>query len=261
LNYNPRVRNVFIALLLANIGYFAWAHWIDRPKAAPVNAALGKLPTLKMIDEVPPEQRGRPKTTQLTPAPAAACLSIGPFPDVSNSAQAAALLRAKGFEPKQRAESGQNSDGYGVFVSLKTQADTDRALETLEHAGIKDALVMPPENADAGRRLSLGLYSERARADRRAQAVRQSGLDAQVLQRKLPTAIYWVDVSPQSGMTTVPLQDLFAEGVSSHIGVQTCPQAVAVASSAAAAPPPVATPGQTATAPGTTAQAGTAKTP
>ena len=107
------------------------------------------------------------------------------------------------------------SDGFWVFIGgMKTQAETDHALATLEHGGIRDALVMP-ETPDAGRRVSLGLYSERARADRRAQAVRQTGLKAEVAERKLPGTLYWVDLAPQSGINTIPLQDLFAEGVSS----------------------------------------------
>ena len=55
-----------------------------------------------------------------------------------------------------------------------SQAETDKALVTLEHNGIKDAIVMP-ETAEAGRRVSLGLYTERARAERRAETVRSTG--------------------------------------------------------------------------------------
>ena len=65
-------------------------------------------------------------------------------------------------------EKGQVAFGYGVYVAgLASQADTYRALVRLERNGIKDALVMP-ESTDAGRRLSLGLYSDRSRAERRA---------------------------------------------------------------------------------------------
>ena len=125
------------------------------------------------------------------------------------------------------------SDGYWVYVGgLKSQADADHALVTLEHGGIKDALMMP-ETPDAGRRLSLGLYSERSRAERRAQSVRQTGLKAEVGERKIPGTLYWVDLAPLPGMSTIPIQDLFAEGVNSRISVQPCP---------AAAPPAPVTP-------------------
>lgn len=244
------MRNACIALLVLNLVYFAWAHWVDVPQPAQVNAAFAKLPRLKLVDELPESQRH----ASAPPPPQAACLSLGPFPDLDNSARAAAILKQKGFDPKQRAEQGQSSDGYWVYVGgLASQAETDKALVTLERNGIKDAIVMP-ETPEAGRRLSLGLYSERARADRRAQTVNQTGLRAEVGERKIPGALYWVDLAPLPGMNTVPLQDLFAQGVSSHIAVQPCPPSAAaappsagsVATAAAAVPaasqPPSATP-------------------
>jgi hypothetical protein len=224
------VRNAFFALLLVNLAYFAWAHWVDVPKPPPVNEAIARLPRLKLQEEAPQSQAPQPNAEKTASNQAAACFSVGPFGDLSNSALAAALLKSRGFDPKQRAEEGQMSDGYWVFIGgMKTQAETDHALATLEHGGIKDALVMP-ETPDAGRRVSLGLYSERARADRRAQAVRQTGLKAEVAERKLPGTLYWVDLAPQSGVNTIPIQDLFAEGVSSRISVQPCPSAAQSAS-------------------------------
>jgi SPOR domain len=249
------VRNALLALLFVNLVYFAWAHWIDVPQPAPVNEAVAKLPALKLVEEVPPAERPQPEAPKAAPVPTA-CLSVGPFGDLDNSAHAAALLKAKGFDPRQRAEPGQLSDSYWVYVQgFKSQADTDRALVTLERAGIKDALVMP-ETAEAGKRLSLGLYSERARAEKRAQAVRVTGLDAQVADHKMPSSLYWVDLTPPPGMNTVPIEDLFAEGVSSRISVQPCPASplpapatapgtVAVAAAApgqGAATPPAAPP-------------------
>jgi hypothetical protein len=238
------VRIAFIALLVVNLVYFAWAHWIDTPRPAPVNEAIARLPQLKLAEELPPDKRPQADTAKkMALTQPTACLSVGPFGDIANSAQAAALLRAKGFDPKQRAEAAQTAAGYWVYVNgLKTQAEADKALTTLEKSGIRDALVMP-ETTDAGRRLSLGLYSERGRADRRAQTVRQAGLNAEVAERKLPGSIYWVDLVPPAGMTTIPLQDLFAEGVRSRIAVQPCPSGASgtpapATGTATAAPPP-----------------------
>jgi hypothetical protein len=204
------------------------------------------LPQLRLAEELSPGDRAQ-LAAQKAPQPEVqACFSVGPFGDVDNSAKAAALLRAKGFDPHQRAESAESSQGYWVFVgNLKSDAEADRALVTLEHGGIKDALVMPA-TADTPRRLSLGLFSERARADRRAQSIRSLGLNAEVAERKVPGTLYWVDLAPLPGMATVPIQDLFAEGVSSRIAVQTCPAVVhlpaaAPATSAQAAPGSAAT--------------------
>ena len=234
------MRHAFFALLFVNLAYFAWAHWVDVPKAPPVNEAIARLPRLKLLDDAPQSQAPQPSAEKTASNQPAACFSVGPFGDLSNSALAAAILRQRGFDPKQRAEEGQMSDGYWVFIGgMKTQAETEHALTTLERGGIKDALVMP-ETPDAGRRVSLGLYSERARADRRAQAVRQTGLKAEVAERKLPGTLYWVDLAPQPGVNTIPIQDLFAEGVSSRIAVQPCPataQSASRSQGSAATPP------------------------
>jgi hypothetical protein len=228
------VRRLFFALLFANVMYFGWALWVTPPPTVPPNETLARLPHMKLVDELPPDQRPDPNAK---PAPTGAlqsCLSIGPFADVNLSAQAAAILKEQGFDPKQRAALREMGQGFWVFIAnLPTEADSDRMLASLEHNGIKDALVMPA-SADAGRRISLGLFTERARAERRAESVRAMGLKAEVAERKLPSTVYWVDLAPQPGMTTVPLQELFAQGVSTKVSVQTCPAASAISAQASA---------------------------
>jgi len=233
--YNHGVRIAFFALLCANLVYFAWAHWVDVPPTAPVSPQSARLPQLKLVEQLPPASRPQANAEKM--ALNQTCLSVGPFDNLDNSAHAAALLRAKGFDSRQRAEEGPMTDGYWVYIGgLKTQADTDHALETLERSGIKDALVMP-ETPEAGRRISLGVYSERARADRRAQAVRPTGLTAEIADRKFPASVYWVDLTPPAGISTVPLQDLFAEGVGSRITVEPCPPPAAIPARAASPVP------------------------
>jgi hypothetical protein len=232
------VRFVFFALLFLNLAYFAWAHWIDAPRPPPVNEAIAHLPQLKMAGELPPAGRPPGHGTQKTALnDTTGCRSVGPFVDPASSAQAAALLKAKGFDPRQRAEQGQVAVGYWVYAGrLASQAEADRALVTLERNGINDALLMP-EAADTGRRLSLGFYSERSRAEHRAQAVRQAGLSAEIVESKLPDTLYWVDLAPPPGMNTVPLQGLFADGVNSRIAVQPCLPATAAPPTTAATGP------------------------
>ena len=235
------MRRVFFALVFLNLAYLAWAYWVTPPPTVPVNEAIERLPRLKLVEELPPSQRPDPNAPK-APDTAQACMSVGPFPDVNNSAQAASLLKERGFDPRQRAAAGEMSDGFWVFVGgMKSEADTDRMLVNLEHNGIKDALVMPA-TATEGRRVSLGLFSERARAERRADTVKALGIKAEVAERKLPGTLYWVDLAPLPGMNTIPLQDLFAQGVSSKIAVQPCPAATVAATPAPSAAPPVAPP-------------------
>jgi hypothetical protein len=73
------------------------------------------------------------------------------------------------------------------------------------------------------------------------------GFKAEVAEHKLPGTVYWVDLAPRPGMTTVPIADLFAEGVGSRIEVQPCPPPPA-ASPAAQPLYPIPVPQQAATA-------------
>ena len=218
------MRTVFFALLFANLAFFAWSRWVDVPRTPAANEQISRLPRLKLVDELPPSAHPT-ASNDTNSAPPGKCLSVGPFADVDNSARAAALLQDKGFDPRQRAEAGEMSAGYWVYIGgMKSESDTDKMLVSLERNGIKDALVMP-ESADSGRRVSLGLFSERTRAEKRAQSVRQMGFKAEVAEHYLPGTVYWVDLTLQPGITTVPIQDLLAQGVSSHIAVQPCPAA------------------------------------
>jgi len=246
------VRNIFLALVALNLVYFAWAHWVDEPRPPPVNEAIAKLPRLKLLSELPPDQQPATNTKTVFNE-TASCLSVGPFGDITNAAKAAGILTSKGFAPRQRAEEGETASGFWVYVGgLKDEVEADRVRVSLEHSGIRDALVMPP-GGDAGRRVSLGLFSDRSHADQRVASVKRMGFKAEVAEHKLPQTIYWIDLAPRPGMTTVPLQDLFAEGVGSRIAVQPCPAPPVLAPATAPAP------GATVTASTAPAPAGTAK--
>jgi len=231
------VRRFFFLLLFSNLAYGAWAALVRPPPTVPVNQAFARLAPLKLVDELPPSERPDPAARKTADTPGQ-CLSVGPFGDVDNSAKAAALLRARGFDPKQRAAEGEMTQSWWVFIGgMKAEGDTDHALVILERNGVKDAIVMPA-TADVGRRVSLGLFTERARAERRAESVRAMGLKAEVAERKLANALYWVDLAPQPGMNTIPLQDLFSQGVSTKVSVQPCPPAAAAALAIPATPGP-----------------------
>lgn len=227
------MRNLFIALLVVNLVYFVWAHWVDEPSMPPVNEALAKLPRLKLLSELPPEQRP-PTATKTVLDDGSSCMSVGPFDDITSAAKAAAILTGKGFAPQLRAE--EAAEGYWVYVGgLKDAAAANKVRISLETKGIKDALVMPP-GGDAGRIISLGFFGDRAQADQRATAVKGLGFAAEVAAHKLPEAVYWIDMAPRPGMA-VPVADLFAGGVGSRIAAQPCLERPLPATTTAAAQP------------------------
>ena len=219
------MRAAFFLLLFVNLAFLAWAEWIDAPQPVPVNAEYAKLPQLKLIDEVAhgrrPSSAAQRKTTlevapdaarapAATPTLAAAtgqCLSVGPFEDAAAATRGASLLHEKGFAPRQRSAEGRVSKGYWVYIGgLKTDHEVQQVLLTLEQAHVDDARVMP-DGGDV-HQVSVGLFSDRERADHRAQAVQKLGLQPEVGERKVPGAVVWMDIDVPSGAAAPSPQDL-----------------------------------------------------
>lgn len=225
------MRVTFFLLLIANLAYLGWAELVDAPQPAPTNAAYAKLPRLKLVNELPADE-GRPSSgnarkTALEVAPEAArCFSIGPFDDQDRAMSSASKLREKGLTPRQRVEKGEISKGFWVFIGgLKTDDDVAKVLRTLEQSHVEDAHVMP--DAGDAHQVSVGLFSERDRADRRAESVQKLGLQPEVAERKLPGTVFWMDVDFPAGTAAPSSQDLAAAAGGgsdgAHLDVTPCP--------------------------------------
>ena len=222
------MRVAFFALLLANLLYMGWAEWIDVP-APPAPSSIASLPRLTLVRELPPDKRAAlAKKMSLETAPSE-CMSVGPFDDPAIAGQAAALLRTKSFAPQQRAAESPAIRRFWVYLDgFASDAAVTRALHKLERGRIDDAEAMPPETG--GRRISLGLFTDRDRANRRATLVRTMGFRPAVSERMLPGTVYWLDVTLPNGSAPVPLKDvsdLEPDGGSSPISVQPCPTGAA----------------------------------
>ena len=238
------MRALFFLLVFANLAFLAWAEWVDAPQPAPANEAYAKLPRLKLVNELPDSDarpssgNGNARKTALevapqTPPATSRCLSVGPFDDQPSATRGASQLREKGLAPRQRVEKGEISKGFWVYIGgLKTDSDVSEVLRTLEQSHVEDAHLM----SDTGdvHQVSVGLFSERDRADRRAESVQKLGLHPEVAERKLPATLFWMDVDLPPGAVSPTAQEMVAAGgAASRAEVVPCPTE---------APPPDATP-------------------
>jgi hypothetical protein len=219
------VRVIFFAVLLANLLYLGWAEWIDVPAPPPPSSIAG-LPHLTLLSELSPEKRAALASKMALQTPPPQCASVGPFDDPAIAAQAAALLRAKSFAPQQRIAEVAAVRRFWVYLDgFTSDASEMRVLHRLERAGIDDAEAMP---ADAGgRRVSLGLFTDRDGAQRRARLVRTLGFRPGMSERMLPGTVYWLDLTLANSTVAVPLNDVshLEPGGGSPISVQPCPSA------------------------------------
>jgi SPOR domain len=217
------MRTFCLLLILANVLYFTWSQMIDvsvpnleRKRAQPVEPPPRIVLAREMIEANPDEERsfgpirdvlppaveplgGQPASasaTQTAQLDTLSCTSVGPFADLPQASQAQAALRAAGFEPRQRLEQGEIWAGYWVSVqSLATREAADAALKTLAASGIADVYVMP--GSDPPNVLSLGVFSDYQRAQRRVDEVRAIGLTPRIDDRKRAGSVYWIDVDLQ----------------------------------------------------------------
>jgi hypothetical protein len=213
------MRTLCLLLVLANVLYFTWSQMIDvyvpnleRKGAKPVEPPARIVLAREMIEANSEERGVGPIRDVLPPAveplggqsasvseaqtaqlDTLSCTSVGPFADLPQASQAQASLRAAGFEPRQRMEQGEIWAGYWVSVqSLATREAADAALKTLAASGIADVYVMP--GSDPPNVLSLGVFSDYQRAQRRVDEVRAIGLTPRIDDRKRAGSVYWIDV-------------------------------------------------------------------
>jgi cell division septation protein DedD len=195
------------ALLLAavNILYFGWAAWIDAPPPMTSGSAVEDVPGLMLARERTAPIAGtstqavaRSERPTESSASGPSCTSVGPFQDLASAAQAAAALKGAGFDSEQRLEQGEMWVGYWLSLQgLGTRDEADRALARLKEQGISDAYIIP--GSDPANVVSLGVFKDHERAQRRLSEIQQLGLPAQLSDRKRAGSVYWLDAAVNPG--------------------------------------------------------------
>ena len=210
------MRNLCLLLILANALFFVWSQLLDVQAPALDRAPTPSAeapPRIVLMREVEEDEEQPAQETpgeirdvappsveplgdrgaQLARTDSLSCTSVGPFADLPQAAQAQSALRAAGYEPRQRVEEGELWVGYWVSVpNLPTQAAAESALRRLTDNDITDVYLMP--EADPAHIVSLGVFSDYQRAQRRADQVRALGLEPRISDRRRAGSVYWLDV-------------------------------------------------------------------
>lgn len=234
------MRTVCLILVLANALFFSWAQLVDVRGSTLDRAAVAnttrppRIVLAREAESAPGAQKEKkpargstsvPKPVAAVRTDSLACSTVGPFPDLADASQAAAALRAADFEPRQRLEQGELWVGYWVSVqNLKTREAAEDAIQTLNEGGITDVYLMPgdaPANV-----ISLGVFSDFQRAQRRSEEVRALGLEPRIDDRKRAGTVYWVDVDlPEPGKVIDTTLFQAGPGKIMRLEVKACPAA------------------------------------
>lgn len=249
------MKALFLALLLVNLMVLAWAAWHAPEDLRASTPAASTVPTLQLASEndsappaataptQPPGDTSPPasqsdSTSGLTPAEQSAgllsgagrCISLGPFRDLAEASQASSTMRGSGYAPRTRLAEGEVWAGLWVYLAdLPSRAEAQRAMSVLKQKGVADAYIMPA--ADQTNVISLGIFSEPQRAQRRAEEVRALGFTPSVADRTRKDTVYWIDIDLKSTDAMVSPSEIQGEsGRIVRLQVQACPQGSAATS-------------------------------
>jgi len=203
------MRVILLLLVLANLLFFAWANWIDRP--AP-RVRMAPVPALQLASASAARARGA----------AERCRSLGPYADESGAAAATATLTRRGISAHTRRVDATASDGYWVYIVAPEPALQQRVLQQLARAGVRDAAVVA--NDAAGARVSAGVFSEQQGAEARAAAVRRAGLEPVLEARHKTTSAWWLDLRLSATDVAPRADDAELGGGSAALQWSDCPQ-------------------------------------
>ena len=185
------MRNIFLALLLANFLVFVWQRWIvppeiERPDVDPL--ATGQpLRLVARADGPAPVEDDEPGT----------CFRLGPFTREGGIRSLVDLLSEQGHDVREDSREGQIWVGHWVqLADLPGPEAAEDALDRLIAAGIVDAYVVSTSPAY---KISLGVFRNRDGAENAAGVAGRLGLEALMVDRFRSGMEYWLTVAVDRG--------------------------------------------------------------
>ena len=208
------MRNVFLLLVLVNLGFAAWYLWVVDPVTDARMTWNSAVPSISLVSEleesanestsagvlVPPAAVSEETLAPPPVLPVARCVGVGPFSEFGRFVQALARLRSAGYTPTQRSEDGDVWLGHWVYLAdITTRGQAAGLIRTLAEQGIVDTAFDP---AGAwGDVLSLGVFRELNRAEAVSDRVQALGLGLEpaIADRTRPGTLYWADLTLETG--------------------------------------------------------------
>jgi hypothetical protein len=202
------MRVIFLLLVLANLLFFGWASWVDRPE--PRVRAAASVPALQLA----------PGSAARAAAGPTHCRSLGPYADEAGATAAGAVLARRGMVLRSRRVNATAADGYWVYIAAADPRQQQQALKRLARAGVRDAAVVAD---DTGGRVSAGIFTEQQGAEERAAAVRRAGLEPVLEARQKTTSAWWLDLTLVAADTDPRVNDAELGGAGPALQLTDCP--------------------------------------
>lgn len=220
------MRTLFLLLLLANLGFFAYQHYLGDTDEAAAQIALLQISPEKIVSVASETSSSvapaRPALAAAEPVPAA-CVEWGVFAgaDVARADTALAALALPDGAMLRRVT---DVDGYWVHMApMKTKGEVDRKVGELKALGVEEFFVVQ----DAGQwrnAVSLGLFKNEDAAKTELERLRALGVrSANVTRREklLKQVVFFV--REPAAATIARLAELQRDFPATEIKAGSCP--------------------------------------
>lgn len=195
-----KLKWVFAALVLANIGLLMWASWYKEPPAVEHRAARAPIAPEKMRlltesgAKQPPRKAPPSANVELTAITGPVCLRIGPFLDEDLLAKAEAKLNELSLSFVHRSAETKTITIYRVYLpALASRQAAEQKRKELTRLGFKDHAVIQEEGWQNA--ISLGQFSVEANAESRVRELAAKGVEAKMQLLDQTRTFNWLDVA------------------------------------------------------------------
>jgi len=226
------VRTLFLLLLAAGLGFYAWARFLatpdpgidPRPMARQIAPERVRVVSESELARTPPPAAPQPKPSSPAPAepPALACLEWGSF-SPTDAVRAEQRLEPLALGARLAQYRGEETAGWWVFIPPQSSRGAAlRKAAELKQLGVDDYFVVQEEGRQRWA-LSLGVFRSEEAARARLEAVRARGVkSAQVGQRETRVPKVWFQVRTVEQALHARLQEIAREfeGATLHECVQ-----------------------------------------
>ena len=174
------MRAFFLLLVLANLAFFTWDHYLRTPLSAEARIQQVQMTPEKI--RMAAASDSPPASTPAAPVAAGdgACLEWGVFIG-AEAARGDAAIAELGLPAARIKRVASDAKGYWVLIPpFNSRAEADKAAESLKEAGVTDYSVV----AEAVRQnaISLGVFRSEEAAQNLLAAVRKKGVNNAVME-------------------------------------------------------------------------------
>lgn len=217
-------RAVFLALLAINLVFLGYQLVSANDRSRPPAKDNFDVPLLSIVsDDGMPAPSDETEASQLLSGgnDGVRCLSLGPFPDDAAFEAAGLKLSELGLTGNKRLAQGQVWVGYWIFLSpTRTRPEAVAKVEALRESGVADIYIEPA--GDKENAVSLGVFAERNRAQRRYRQIRDLGFEPQIARRTRQGTVYWLDFIPDENVRIDPADFQTSKGRIVRLAARVC---------------------------------------